>query len=130
MVWFSIPAGGVHFVDIKLRNVRLPGSPFKVNAAEGTRRPISYCVCRVCSCVPDAMRAVLSPGRRKTPRSPKSPKTKAIKEGKQPPVSLQLPAGEEKDRQPLLSPRSLMTNNKKDKRFTLRLLSPNAFAFS
>jgi len=74
------------------------------------------------------MRAVLSPGRRKTPRSPKSPKTKASKEGKQPPVSLQLPAGEEKDRQPLLSPRSLMTN-KKDKRFTLRLLSPNAQQF-
>lgn len=85
-------------------------------------------VCRVYTRVPDAMRAVLSPGRRKTPRSPKSPKTKASKEGKQPPVSLQLPAGEEKDRQPLLSPRSLMTN-KKDKRFTLRLLSPNAQQF-
>lgn len=99
VVWFSIPAGGVHFVDIKLRNIRLPGSPFKVNAAE-----------------------VLSPGRRKTPRSPKSPKTKASKEGKQPSVGLQLPAGEEKDRQlpPLLSPRSLIANNKKDKRLSTK----------
>jgi hypothetical protein len=36
VVWYSIPTGGVHLVDIKLRNTRLPGSPFKVNAAERT----------------------------------------------------------------------------------------------